>query len=96
MSKNLREILNYYGQYFNPQKIMIEDQELRGIPSITTTDPMTVLDPLDKRNNITRSAFRIRDIQEIFIGAFNLLNKNEKDFVSKYLEAAENSSDFEF
>jgi len=83
MSKNLREILNYYGSYFDPQTTMIEDIELRQIPNLTS-DPMTVLDPLNKLNNITKSAFRVRDIQIIFKSAFQLLIDNEELFKQTY------------
>jgi hypothetical protein len=70
-SKNLREFLNYFGSFFDPGSIIIKDQNLiKVMSSPLNNDPMTVIDPLNELNNTTRSAFRIKDIQEIFKQAF--------------------------
>ena len=37
------------------------------------SDPMTVIDPHNLANNVTRSAFRICDIKEIFYKSFEYL-----------------------
>lgn len=70
MSKNLSEVLHYFGSYFDPQTTYIEDFKLLSAGPGVLSDPMTVWDPLNKLNNITRSAFRIKDIQQIFKNAF--------------------------
>jgi hypothetical protein len=76
MSKNLRELLNYYGQYFKPQETVIHNRQIHN--SSCLIDPMTVIDPHNHSNNVTRSAFRIRDIQEIFKRAYLFIVNNEE------------------
>lgn len=78
MSKNLREFLNYFGSFFDPQAVMIDNLQLNNVHNLM--DPMTVVDPLNKMNNVTKSAFRIRDIQVVFQDAYQLIVTNEKPF----------------
>lgn len=47
-------------------------------------DPMTVVDPNNKMNNITRSAFRIGDIQERFRITYGEIATNEIRFSESY------------
>ena len=58
VSKNMREFLNYFGQYYDPMTTIVADT----IYSSTLQDSMTVIDPLNKSNNLTRSAFKITEI----------------------------------
>ena len=81
MSKNLREILCYFGLYFDPSVIMIDDLQLKGVPPLS--EPMTVVDPLNKLNNITKGAFRIKDIQTIFNSCYQFLISKELAFKSQ-------------
>ena len=60
MGKNLREMLNYYGNYFQP-KINALNGEKFFFPDLCD-DPMTVIDPLNPSNNTTRTAYRIGEI----------------------------------
>lgn len=62
MSKNLQEILNYYGFYFKPEYQIIQNLEFISVAPQLLADPMTVIDPHNSLNNVTRSAFRIREI----------------------------------
>ena len=61
VSKNLLEFLNYFGSYFDPATTVIENQEFNK-KHHHLPDPMTIIDPLNKFNNTTRSAFRIKEI----------------------------------
>ena len=79
MSKNLTELLNYFGSYFDPQTTMIVDQRFVAVAPMV--EPMTVTDPLNKQNNTTRSAFRIKDIQDVFKRAYKFLNENLDSYV---------------
>lgn len=80
-SKNLRELLNYYGNFFNPSKTIVSTNGLNSDQSHQCLpDPVTVIDPLNEKNNITRSSFRIRDIQQIFKEGYNMLINNEELF----------------
>jgi DNA polymerase sigma len=61
VSKNLVELLRYFGYFFDPEIIIVDNQDF--IPQVCSlVDPMTVIDPLNKINNTTRSAFRIKEI----------------------------------
>ncbi|CDW72233.1 UNKNOWN [Stylonychia lemnae] len=72
-SQSLFEFLRYFGYYFDAETVMIDNQDFikTMCPMI---DPMTILDPLNKANNTTRSAFRIREIQEVFKRVFEYMN----------------------
>ena len=71
MSKNLRETINYYASFFDPKTSYIEDLRIQSSHGLT--DPMTVIDPLNRQNNVTKSAFRIGEIQEVFKGIYKLI-----------------------
>ena len=47
------------------------------------SEPMTVIDPLNKMNNTTRNAFRIKNIQEVFKKAYSFLIDNQNEFKEK-------------
>lgn len=65
MSKNLSEFLNFFGNYFNPNKVGMNGKEFFPLQAKGNTVPehMVVLDILNKNNNTTKSAFRIWDIK---------------------------------
>ena len=69
MSKNLLEFLRYFGFFFDTDTTIVENQDFIKVHTILS-DPMTVIDPLCKGNNTTRSSFRIKEIQEIFKRAY--------------------------
>ena len=48
------------------------------------TDPMTVIDPHNLMNNVTRSSFRIQDIKVIFYRGFEFLINHHNMFRIKY------------
>lgn len=48
------------------------------------TDPMTVIDPHNLMNNVTRSAFRIQDIKGIFYLGFEYLITHNNIFRMKH------------
>jgi hypothetical protein len=56
ISKNLEEILNYYGSYFNPLSVGLNGEFFYHL-TVTPIDPITVIDPLNPSNNTTRTAF---------------------------------------
>ncbi len=51
-------------------------------------DPMTVIDPLNKVNNTTRSAFRIKEVQDVFKRAYTFINHK----MFEYTQSKINSS----
>jgi DNA polymerase sigma len=80
MSKNLRELLNYFGNFFEPSLTVIESNlDLQSVQQ-PLCEPMTVVDPLNEHNNVTRSAFNIKQIQAIFKAAFTTLITQEAAF----------------
>ena len=84
MSKNLQEILNYYGFFFNPQETIINASLDIISANMLLSDPMTVIDPHNLMNNVTRSAFRIQDIKGIFYRGFEYLITHNNMFRMKY------------
>lgn len=58
MGKNLKEFLNYYGNFFNPLNTGLNGECYYPLLG-TSNDPIVVLDPLNTLNNTTRTAFRI-------------------------------------
>jgi DNA polymerase sigma len=83
MSKNLQEILNYYGFFFNPQETIINASLDIISANMLLSDPMTVIDPHNQMNNVTRSAFRIHDIKGIFYRSFEYLMSHHNMFKMK-------------
>jgi DNA polymerase sigma len=74
MAKNLKEFLNYYGNYFNPQQTSLNGETFQAINIFEVrTDPMIVNDPLNQHNNTTRNAYRISEIQHVFRIAHQLI-----------------------
>ena len=83
MSKNLQEILNYYGFFFNPQETIINASLDIISANMLLSDPMNVIDPHNQMNNVTRSAFRIHDIKGIFHRSFEYLMSHHNMFKMK-------------
>ena len=79
MSKNILEFLRYFGFFFHTETTIVENQDFIKVSTILS-DPMTVIDPLSKGNNTTRSSFRIKEIQEIFKRAYQLLMTKLSDY----------------
>lgn len=78
MGKNLTEFLNYYGNFFNPMISGLNGENF--MLNLNSTDPLTVLDPLNPNNNTTRNAFRIKEILQLFKKAHALLMQKMKEF----------------
>ena len=58
MGKNLTEFFNYYGNFFDPAQTGIDGECYYPLMG-GELDPIVVLDPLNRVNNTTRTAFRI-------------------------------------
>ena len=77
MSENLSGFFHFYGSGFKPhlhylvgdQIIFCEDPSERPF-----NDSFIVVDPMDSRNNISHSTYRIRDIQKALVKAFKIIN----------------------
>eukprot|EP00347_Sterkiella_histriomuscorum_P003090 403365629 len=87
VSKNLVEFLRYFGYFFDPETVIVDCQDFltQNCPMI---DPMTVIDPLNKVNNTTRSAFRIKEVQDVFKRAYTFINHK----MFEYTQSKMNSS----
>lgn len=75
MGKNLTALLEFYGCYFNASMTGIQENFFFNFTDMQQ-DPMVIIDPLNLSNNTSRTAFRIREIQDVFKSAHKIiLNK---------------------
>lgn len=54
---------------------------------------MTVIDPLNKANNTTRSAFRIREIQDVFKRAYTFINHKMFEYTQHKINNTNQTND---
>jgi len=83
LSRNLSGFLHFYGVGFKPHLFYLNGDQIHFCDDPENRpfeDPFIVLDPLDSSNNISRSAFRIRDIQRALVKAFKIINTSCSEF----------------
>lgn len=83
LSRNLSGFLHFYGVGFKPHLYYLSGDQIMFCDDPSErpfTDPFIVLDPLDTRNNISHSSFRIKDIQQALVMSFKIINESCEKF----------------
>jgi hypothetical protein len=78
MSMNLMELFNFYGNYFDPKRTIITNENYPYfVPSDVgmLDEHIVIVDPLNSLNNTAKGAFKIAQIKEIFKEAHSFLTQ---------------------
>jgi DNA polymerase sigma len=78
---DLIEFFRFYSERFKPETMMININDpiiFVRTSALFSTDPLTIIDPLNSENNPARGAYRIKEILEVFHTAFQVLDTKTK------------------
>ena len=75
----LLHFLHFYGNEFNPKTTGIQIEGINSFFSISHTENVVTIDPINSLNNITRGSYKITEV----LRHFSLLNAKLRELLSK-------------